>query len=472
MSEPAVVPSKLAASTGMLRAMQSRQFRWYISGQGVSLLGTWVTKVATSWLVYELVRHRPDATEAAAAAMLGIVNFAGLFPTLVLAPIAGVFVDRHDRLRVMRLTQVAALLQSVALAALAISGTITIPLIIGLQVIQGIINAFDAPARQALTVDLVERREDLPNAIALNSSMFNGARLVGPMIAGVILARTNAGWCFTLDAISYLAVIGTLMTIRVPKRAAVKDRKSPLHELREGVTYAFGSAPIRTLLLLSATVSMLGMSMQVLLPIFSTRLQSGWTGPHAYGALMTAMGIGALCGTIYLATRKSVVGLGFVISITAGLLGASMVAFSFLTHLYPALIFATLAGGSMVCTMAGCNTILQTIVDDQMRGRLMAFFTMAVMGMAPFGSLLAGALSASVGASRSVLIAGCCCLLGALLFASRLPGLRPIVRKIYVAKGILPEVAAGIQSATDAATPSDAEFTTAENGFASRPSSG
>jgi len=444
----------------------------YISGQGISLLGTWVTKVATSWVVYELVRRDPASTEATAAAMLGIVNFAGLFPTLVLAPLAGVFVDRHDRLSVMQTTQVAALLQSVALAVLAITHTITIPLIIGLQVVQGIINAFDAPARQALTVDLVGRREDLPNAIALNSSMFNGARLVGPMIAGAILAKSNAGWCFTIDAISYLAVIGTLMAIKLPPRAVVVSRKSPAHELREGFAYAFGSAPVRALLFLSAMTSMFGMSMQVLLPIFSTRLQSGWTGPHAYGALMTAMGIGALCGTIYLATRKTVVGLGLVISVTAVLMGLSMIAFSFLTHLYPALLFGTIAGGSMVCTMAGCNTILQTIVDDRMRGRLMAFFTMAVMGMAPFGSLLAGALSAKFGASHSVLIAGCCTVIGALIFASRLPGLRPIVRQIYIAKGILPEVAVGIQAANEATTPVDVKFTTTENRLASRPASG
>ncbi len=451
----------------MFRSLNSRNYRLYFGGQGISLIGTWLTKVATAWLVFQLIQ---PADEERAAFVLGIVSFAGLAPALVLAPLAGVFVDRHDRYRVLLVTQILAFFQSVALAALALSGLATVGWVIVLQLIQGIINAFDVPARQALTVDLVEKREDLPNAIALNSSMFNSARLVGPMIAGFILARTNAGWCFTIDAISYFAVVvSLLMLTNLPRKTRTGGPlKHPLHELRDGFNYSFGSAPLRLLLILAAMVSMLGMSMQTLLPIFAARLNVGFLAPimtahnpsdavaknaPAYGALMTAMGCGALIGTIYLAKRKSVVGLGRVVAGAACMLGLALIAFSFTSNLAPAILLAGVAGGSMVATMAGCNTILQTLVDDHMRGRLMSFFTMAVMGMAPFGALLAGGLSRTFGVSGSVLISGSICFLGALLFASRLPGLRPAVRKIYVARGIIPEVARGIQTANEATTP-------------------
>jgi MFS family permease len=451
----------------MFRSLRSRNYRLYFGGQGISLIGTWLTKVATAWLVFQLIQPADEKREAF---ILGVVSFAGLAPALVLAPLAGVFVDRHDRYRVLLVTQILALFQSIALAVLALSGLVTVAWVIVLQLVQGVINAFDVPARQALTVDLVERREELPNAIALNSSMFNSARLIGPMVAGFILARTNAGWCFTIDAISYVAVIlSLLMLTQLPKKPrAGGPLKAPLHELREGFSYSFGSPPLRALLILAAMVSMLGMSMQTLLPIFATELDPGFLSPimtapldassvaksaPAFGALMTAMGCGALMGTVYLAKRKSVVGLGRVVAGTACMLGLAQISFSFMHTLAPAIVLAGVAGGSMVCTMAGCNTILQTLVDDHMRGRLMSFFTMAVMGMAPFGSLLAAALSARLGAAGSVLVSGSICLLGGMIFASRLPGLRPIVRKIYVARGIIPEVAAGIQTASEATTP-------------------
>lgn len=451
----------------MFRSLRSRNYRLYFGGQGISLVGTWLTKVATAWLVFQLIQPADEKREAL---VLGMVSFAGLAPALVLAPLAGVFVDRHDRYRVLLVTQVLALLQSIALAALALSGLATVAWVIALQVIQGTINAFDVPARQSLTVDLVEKREDLPNAIALNSSMFNSARLVGPMVAGFILARTNAGWCFTIDAVSYVAVVlSLLMMTRLPRKPRpVGAPNSPLSELREGFVYSFGSPPLRAVLFLAAMVSMLGMSMQTLLPIFAARLDPGvlarfmstpaLASPEAksapaFGALMTAMGCGALASTIYLAKRKSVVGLGRVVACTACVLGLALIGFSFARSLAPAVALSCLAGGGMVCTMAGCNTILQTLVDDRMRGRLLSFFTMAVMGMAPFGSLLAAGLSAKLGASGSVLVSGSMCLVGGLIFASRLPSLRPHVRKIYVAKGIIPEVATGIGIASEAAVP-------------------
>jgi MFS family permease len=437
----------------LFRSLRSRDYRIYFSGQGLSVLGTWITRIATSWLVYQLIQPADEAREAK---ILAIVAFAGLIPTLLLAPLAGVFVDRHDRHRVMVVTQGLALLQSATLAFLALTGKITVAQVVVLQVFQGIINAFDAPARQALTVDLVEHREDLSNAIALNSSMFNAARLIGPVVAGAILARTSAGWCFALDAVSYLAVIASLLMIKVPARPLVAKRSGHFHELREGFLYAFGSGPIRSLLLLAALTSMIGMSLQTLLPIFATSLtpiRAQWDDAYSYAFLMTAMGIGALCGTAYLAHRKSVLGLGYVICISAGVLGGAMILFSFMHHLLLALLVAPLAGAAMIVTMAGANTILQTLVADSMRGRLMSFFTMAVMGMAPFGSLLSWELTAHFGASGSVFIAGSCSLLSALLFASRLPSMRPLVRQIYIERGILPPVTVGLQTATEAAGP-------------------
>jgi MFS family permease len=420
----------------MLRALAHRNYRLFFSGQGISLIGTWITRLATSWLVYRLT---------GSAAMLGIVGFAGQIPTFVLAPFAGVWVDRLDRYRVLVVTQVLSMLQSFALAWLALSGTITVMHILLLGAMQGVINAFDTPARQSFVVEMVEDRADLANAIALNSSMVNGARLVGPSVAGVMIALAGEGWCFMVDGVSYLAVIASLLAMHIVRRERAATGTRVLAELRDGFRYAFGFAPIRSLLLLLALISLMGMPYTVLMPLMAARVLHG--GPHTLGFLMGATGVGALCGAVYLASRRSVLGLGRIIPMAAGLFGAGLISFSFSRNVLLSLALMVVTGSGFMVQMASSNTVIQTIVRDELRGRVMSFYTMAFMGTAPFGSLLAGVLAARIGAPHTILVGGVACILGGLVFARTLPRLRELVLPIYVARGILPEIAAGLSDA-------------------------
>jgi MFS family permease len=412
----------------MLRALRSRNYRLYFSGQGVSLVGTWMTRIATSWLVYRLT---------GSALLLGVVSFAGQIPTFILAPFAGVLVDRVDKHRMLVWTQVLAMVQSFALAILALLRIITVPEVIGLSLFQGFINAFDMPSRQAFLVEMVDRREDLGNAIALNSSLVNGARLLGPSIGGILIAAVGEGWCFFIDGASYLAVIASLMMMRVERKdRAAGQPKRGMHQLKEGWRYVSRFAPIRTILLLLALVSLMGMPYTVLMPVIASETLKG--GPALLGALMAATGIGALCGALYLAQRTTVLGLGRVIPAAAGLFGAGLAAFSFTRVPWIAVACLVVVGFGMMVQMAASNTILQTIVDDDKRGRVMSFYSMAFMGMAPFGGLLAGALAHRIGAAHTVLVSGICCVLAAGWFATRLPMLRDDIRPIYRGMGVLP----------------------------------
>jgi MFS family permease len=422
----------------MVRALRHRNYRLFFGGQGTSVIGTWITRIATSWLVYRLT---------GSATMLGLVGFAGQVPTFLLAPFAGVWVDRLDRYRVLVVTQLLAMLQSFALAALALTGVITITHILLLSVMQGLINAFDTPARQAFVVDMVEDRADVPNAIALNSSMVNGARLVGPSIAGMLIAVVGEGWCFFADGVSYLAVIASLLAMKVARRERPAREAKVLSDLREGFRYAFGFPPIRDALLLLALVSLMGMPYTVLMPIIAAQVLHG--GPHTLGYLMSASGVGALAGALFLASRRSVVGLGRVIPLGAAGFGLSLAAFSFSRNLFLSLFILVFTGYGFMVHMASTNTIIQTIVREEMRGRVMAFYVMAFMGTAPFGSLLAGALAARVGTPETVLLGGLACAVGAAVFAMRLPALRAVVRPIYQEKGIIPVIATGIGDATN-----------------------
>ena len=420
----------------MVRALSHRNYRLFFAGQGTSLVGTWITRVATSWLVYRLT---------GSAAVLGIVGFAGQIPTFVLAPFAGVLVDRWGRYRVLVATQVLSMLQSFALAWLALAGTINVMHILLLSALQGVINAFDTPARQTFVVDMVENRADLPNAIALNSSMVNGARLVGPSVAGVLIAVAGEGWCFLADGVSYLAVIASLLMMRLARMERQGHDQHVLAELRDGVRYAFGFAPIRSVLLLLALVSLMGMPYTVLMPVMAASVLHG--GPHTLGFLMGATGIGALGGAVYLASRRSVLGLGRVIPAAAVLFGCGLIAFSLSRSIGVSLILMVITGTGFMVQMASSNTVLQTIVREEMRGRVMAFYTMAFMGTAPFGSLLAGGLAARFGAPRAILLGGCACILGGAAFSRQLPRLRELIVPIYVKRGILPEIATRLSDA-------------------------
>jgi MFS family permease len=433
----------------LARALAHPNYRLFFVGQGVSLVGTWMTRLATGWLVYR-------TSEGDAALMLGLVGFAGQIPSFFLAPLAGALVDRWDRHRTLLLTQILSLIQSALLAVVAFrggSGSGVMAQILALSVFQGVINAFDMPARQVLLIQLVESREDLPNAIALNSFLVNGGRLVGPALAGALIAAFGEAWCFTLDAASYLAVIASLLLMRLRPVQRKAEHGSLIKQLLEGFTYSFGFPPVRTLILLLATVSLLGMPYTVLLPLFADELASGPHAPYVLGFLTAASGVGALAGAVLLASRRSVLGLGRLIVIASAVFGLGLIGFAFSGVLWLSLLMMLATGFGMMVQMAASNTILQTISDEDKRGRVMSFFGMAFLGMAPFGSLLAGLLAGIVGAPLTVAMSGAGCLLGGLAFALSLPRLRVLVRPIYARLGILPEVAGGMQAAAELTRP-------------------
>ena len=434
---------KISGLSFMFRALENRNYRLFFSGQGISMIGTWMTRVATSWLVYQLT---------GSALLLGVVGFAGQIPSFVLAPFAGVLIDRWDRHRVLVVTQILAMVQSAALAVLALTGLIQVWHVIGLSVFQGLINAFDMPARQSFVVVMVEKREDLPNAIALNSSLVNGARLLGPSIGGVIIAAFGEGWCFAVDAVSYLAVIGSLLAMKVAPVAIKTVRDTNIfRQLREGFAYAANFQPIRNILLLLAFVSLVGMPYTVLMPVFANEILHG--GPNTLGMLMAASGIGALGGAIFLAARKSIVGLGRFIPGMAALFGAGLIAFSFSRMIWLSMLLMVVTGLGFMVQMAVSNTLIQTIVEEDKRGRVMSFYTMSFMGTAPFGSLLAGWLAEQIGAPLTLTIGGTGCIVGAALFYRALPRLRQFVRPIYIEKGIIPAIRADVLATSELSIP-------------------
>jgi MFS family permease len=411
-----------------LRALNSRNYRLFFSGQSVSLTGTWITRVATSWLVYRL---------SGSDLLLGVVSFCGQIPTLVLAPFAGVLVDRMDRHRIMVTTQVLSMLQSAALAVLTFTHLITVTDILLLQLAQGMINAFDTPSRQAFMVDMVEDRNDLPNAIALNSSMVNGSRIIGPSVGGLIIAAFGEGWCFTIDAVSYLAVIASLLAMRVVHRKRQRGGARAFDQFVEGFRYVSRFRPMRYALLLLAIVATMGMPYSVLMPAIAAGTLHG--GAHTLGFLMTAAGVGALGGAFYLAARPSVVGLGRVMVIATVMFGVGVMAFALSRTLWLSLVILPVIGAGMMIETAATNTILQTIVEERLRGRVMAFYAMAFLGTAPIGSLLAGAAAARFGTAATIFGGGAACVLGAFWFSRHLPALRALVRPIYVERGIISE---------------------------------
>jgi MFS family permease len=420
-------PANKRSSLG--RALRHRNYRLFFGGQSLSLIGTWLTRVATSWLVYRIT----GSTVA-----LGIVGFAGQIPTFVVAPFAGVWVDRWNRHRVLVVTQVLAMLQSAALAILALTGRISLAGVIALSLFQGLINAFDVPARQSFVVQMVTDREDLPNAIALNSSMVNAARLLGPSIGGVLIALVGEGWCFAIDSLSYLAVIASLLAMRIPQARRAPSDEKLLHELRDGFRYVAGFAPIKSVLLLLALVSFMGMPYTVLMPAIARMLGGG---AHTLGFLMAASGIGALCGTLYLASRRSVLGLGRVIVLASAGFGLGLIAFSQSRNFWLSFAILVPTGLGMMVQMAASNTVIQTLVDEDKRGRVMSFFTMAFFGTVPFGSLFAGFMADRFGAPNTIAFGGAACIAGSLVFWRKLPELRRLTRPVYVRLGILQEIA-------------------------------
>jgi MFS family permease len=409
------------------RALRHRNFRLFFGGQTISLIGTWMTRVATGWLVYRLT---------GSALLLGTISFAGQIPSFLLAPFAGVMVDRLDKRQVLVWTQTLSMVQSLALAALTLSGHITIPVLLALSVMQGCINTFDMPGRQSFMVKMVDDKRDLQNAIAINSSMVNVARLIGPSLAGMLIAVSSEGWCFLIDGISYIAVIASLLLMRLHGPVVKRAATSMLTELRAGWTYVAEFLPIRTILLLFALVSLMGMPIVVLMPIFAKVVLRG--GPHTLGFLMAAMGLGALISALSLAARRNVRGLVRMIFISTAVFGAGLIGFGLSRVFWLSMLMAFIAGMGMMQGMAASNTVIQTIVTEDKRGRVMSYYTMAFMGMAPFGSLLAGGMAHNFGAPWTVTVNGAVVLLGAAWFATRLPALRRQIRPIYMEMGIIP----------------------------------
>ena len=409
------------------RALRHRNFRLFFGGQSISLIGTWMTRVATGWLVYRLT---------GSALLLGTISFAGQIPTCLLALFAGVWVDRLDRRQVLLWTQALSMVQSLVLAAMTLSGRITIPWLLGLSVMQGCINAFDMPGRQAFMVKMVDDKRDLQNAIAINSSMVNMARLVGPALAGMLIAVSSEGWCFLIDGISYSAVIWSLVAMRLHAPVVERKTTSTLTELKAGWTYVSGFLPVRTILLLFAVVSLMGMPFVVLMPIFAKSVLHG--GPHTLGFLMASMGLGALISALSLVARKNVRGLVKMIPIAGTVFGLGLIGFGLSRNFWLSMIMLLIAGMGMLQGMAVSNTVIQTIVSEDKRGRVMSYYTLAFMGMAPFGSLLAGTMAHAMGAPWTVVVNGCLVLLAAAWFATRMPAVRREIRSIYQEMGILP----------------------------------
>lgn len=336
----------------MLRALKYRNYRLFFGGQVVSLIGSWLSVVATSWLVYRLAKV---LLPGKAALILGIVGFASQAPVFLLSPIAGVWIDRWNRHRILLATQTLSMLQSFALAYLALSNVITIPQVVILNILQGIINAWDIPARQAFVVEIVDRREELSNAIALSSSMVPGARLIGPAVAGVLIYYVGEGWCFVIDGFSYLAVIGALLAMQLKPFVSVPSGKKAWHSLREGVLYAYRFKPIRALLLMVATTSLMAMSQTVLMPIFADRILGG--NERTLGLLLGSSGFGTFAGTMYLASRRSILGLGRVIVIACTGIGVGLIATSASRTLWLSMPLLMITGGALVVQMASCNTL-------------------------------------------------------------------------------------------------------------------
>jgi MFS family permease len=409
------------------RALRYRNFRLFFGGQTISLIGTWMTRVATGWLVYRLT---------GSALLLGTVSFAGQIPTFLVAPFAGVWVDRLDHRQVLVWTQTLSMVQSLALAWLTLSGHITIPLLLALSVMQGIVNAFDMPGRQSFMIKMVDDKRDLQNAIAINSSMVNLARLIGPSLAGMLIAVSSEGWCFLIDGVSYIGVIASLLMMRLDGPVVERKATSMLPELKAGWSYVSEFLPIRTILLLFAVVSLMGMPFVVLMPIFAAEVLKG--GPHTLGFLMGSMGLGALISALSLAARRNVRGLVRMIPFAAAVFGLGLIGFGLSQVFWLSMAMVFVAGMGMMQGMAASNTVIQTIVTDDKRGRVMSYYTMAFMGMAPFGSLLAGSMAHKMGAPLTVILNGVVVLLGAAWFATRLPALRSQIRPIYREMGIIP----------------------------------
>ena len=408
----------------MGRSLKHRNFQLFFSGQLISLVGTWMQNIAQAWLVYRMT---------GSSLLLGLTGFAGQFPVFLLGPLGGMTADRWNRRKIIIATQTASMILAFVLAVLTLLHRVTVGEVILLAACVGVVNAFDLPTRQAFLVEMVGR-EDLMNAIALNSSMFNGARIIGPSIAGILVASIGEGWCFFANGASYIAVIIGLLLMRMPARPPEHELASPLQRMAEGFRFVRHTAPIRALLLLLGLVSLVAMPYTVLMPVFAAGILHG--NARTLGVLGAATGLGAVAGALMLATRRGVHGLGRWVAIACGSFGTSLILFSFSHWYILSVLLLVPVGFSMMTQMTSSNTLIQAMVPDRLRGRTMAVYSMMFMGMAPFGALLAGAVADRIGAPRTVAIGGALAVAGAIAFARNLPKIRVEARELIVAQGI------------------------------------
>ena len=422
--QPANSSSPGIALPATLRALRHRNFQLFFSGQLISLIGTWMQSVAQAWLVYRLT---------GSSFLLGSVGFASQFPVFLVAPLGGIIADRRNRQRVVIGTQTASMILAFILSALTLTGVVRVWQIFVLAALLGVVNAFDIPGRQAFLVDMVGK-EDLMNAIALNSSMFNGARIIGPAIAGILVARIGEGWCFFANGVSYIAVIIGLFLMRVAPPAYRRAEASPLAHIIEGFRFVRQTAPIRSILLLLGLVSLVAMPYTILMPIFADRILHG--GARALGILMGATGVGALLGALTLAAKTGVRGLGRWVAYSCAGFGVSLILFAFSRNLWLSAFLLLPVGFSMMLQMSSSNTLIQTMVPDHLRGRVMAVYSMMFMGMAPFGAFFAGALADRLGAPLTVSMGAVAAIGGAALFWLRLPSFRVEARRLIVAQAV------------------------------------
>jgi MFS family permease len=418
------------------RALRHRNFQLFFGGQFISLIGTWMQTIAQSWLVYRLT---------GSSLLLGVVGFSSQIPVFLLAPVGGLVADRWNRQKVVIATQSASMVLAFILAGLALARRLTVGEIIALAVGLGIVNAFDIPARQAFLVEMVAR-EDLMNAVALNSSMFNGARVAGPAVAGILVATLGVGWCFFANAVSYIAVIIGLMLMHITRPSALEENDSAIENVIEGFRFVRRTGPVWALLLLVGLVSFVAMPVTVLMPIFADRILHG--GVQGLGWLMGATGVGALLGALALATRREVRGLGRWVFLSAVWFGVSLVLFAFSRWMWVSVVVLVPSGFFMMVDMAATNTLLQAMAPDRLRGRVMALYSMMTGGMAPIGALTAGAAADRIGAPRAIAIGGVACMIGAFWFWRHWPGLRESARELLVASGMMTRESADEVAAT------------------------
>ncbi len=392
----------------MFRALKYKNYRLFFIGQGISLTGTWMQQLAIGWLIYRLTNS---------PFMLGFVGFLGSIPTFIFTPFAGVLADRMSKHRMLIVTQALEMIQALILAALIMTGTVQVWHILALTIFLGIAVAFDSPARHAFIVDMVHEKEDLGNAIALNSLVFNAARLIGPSIAGIVVALFGEGICFLVNGLSYIAVIAALLGMHITRRATVRQEKHIIHGLKEGISYAFNDKLIRSILLLTGLVSMMGMSYVVLMPVFAKTILRG--DANTLGFLMGSTGLGALMGAFFLASRKDIKGLNRAVFINTNIFGVGLIAFSFSRVLWLSVVILLFIGFGMMVQMAANNTIIQAVVHDDKRGRVMSLFMVAFMGMVPFGCIIAGALANRFGAPNALMASGLLCVAGSFFLRNK-----------------------------------------------------